>query len=125
MEWESRLDNKRDDGASERDHLTSAQRQIANLPGWRGPKVVVPESPPFPDELDYLYDHFRQLIIGIGANGMGPVQVTWEALHVWRVQMRVTLDPWECLALVRMGFARAAIHSEAMMAKLQKKPGQR
>lgn len=111
-EHQFRLDRKRDDGASERDHLASAQRQIANLPGWKGKKEVVPESPEFPIEIDYVWGWFCELSTGLSSNGMGPAVVTWESLSAWCLMTGTTLDGWEAKALVRIGFARAAIESE-------------
>jgi len=58
---------------------------------------------------------------GIASNGMGPVQVTWEALRAWRVEMRVPLEPWESLALVRLGYARAVIESQQIAASRKAK----
>lgn len=119
------MDRKRDDGASEGDHLRSAQRQIEKLPGWKGKKAeeIVPQSPPFPGDLEYLYGHFGEIIIGTASNGMGPLQITWETIRAYRVEMRVDLEPWESLALVRMGHARAVIESErAAKEAKQKKP---
>jgi hypothetical protein len=35
--------------------------------------------------------------------------VTWEGLAAWCAQMRITLEPWEASAMVRLGVLRANI----------------
>ena len=106
------LDRKRADGSSERDNLESAQSQIKNLPGWKGKKVIVPDAPPFPLALNYLWRYFIEHSMGVSQNGMGPALVTWEGLRAWCELMRITLEPWESLALVRLGQCRARVDSE-------------
>ncbi len=111
-EHEFRLGRKRADGASEREHLDAAQRQIAQLPGWKGKKEIIPEGPPFPADLGYLWELFVGHSLGLSANGMGPALVTWEGLHAWCELMGHELEHWEALALVRLGHLRAVIESE-------------
>jgi len=50
--------------------------------------------------------------MGVSRNGMGPVLVTWEGLRAWCELMRIALEPWESLALVRIGQCRAMVDSE-------------
>lgn len=109
-----RLDVRRPDGSTERDHLEAAQRQIDNIPNWKGNREAVPPSPPFPTQLAYLWRWFVELSMGIASNGMGPAVVTWEALDAWsRSFLRIDLSYWEALTLIRLGNARAVIESEA------------
>lgn len=116
VEHEARLDRKKDDGASEREHLESAQRQIKNLPGWKGTKAeqIVPEPPPIPREIAYLYFLFGEFCFALEQNGMGPAAATWQNLESWAELMRRYLDPWEFFAIVRLCHARAVIHGEKM-----------
>lgn len=102
------------DGAPVGDHLASGARQLANLPGRKKPPPeVIPEGPPFPEELDYLWDWWIQLSRGLPQNGMGPAVVSWLDIQAWRIAMDIgPIDPWEADALVRLGLLRAVVQSE-------------
>lgn len=50
--------------------------------------------------------------MGLAVNGMAPPVVTWESLSAWCGLRKMSIDPWEALALVRLGQARASILSE-------------
>lgn len=102
------------DGAPLGDHLASAARQLANLPGRKKPMPeIVPEGPPFPDELDYIWEWFSDLSRGLFQSGMGPPVVTWEALQAWQALMGIgPIEPWEAETLVRLGLLRAVVQSE-------------
>lgn len=80
---------------------------------------MLPAAPSFPLEIDYVYEWFLTLIIGVASNGMGPTQVTWRDVQAWREQMGLILEPWEAHALVRLGFHRAVIESEKLDEKLK------
>lgn len=73
---------------------------------------VLPDTPPFPDRLDYLWDWFIHLDPGLPVNGWAPVTVTWESLAAWSAVMRVELEPWEAEVLVALGTFRAALQAE-------------
>lgn len=108
-EHEFALDRKLDDGATERAHLESVERQIKNLPGWKGKAKVVPEAPDFPVLIDWVWDWFQQYSFGIAQNGMGPATGTWEGLQAWAMTMRITLEPWEAMTILRLCHTRAQI----------------
>lgn len=110
-EHEFRLSRPLDDGASQRDHLESAARQLKAL-GKTPKEDVVPEGPPFPELLDYLWDWFTSLSLGIGISGMAPPVVTWVDVAAWRQQTGEIVEPWEARALVALGALRAGIAAE-------------
>jgi hypothetical protein len=104
-----------EDGATVRDHGLSAQRQFAKL-GIKPKVAPAPDGPPFPAALAYLWRMFAELVIGLPSGGFGPAVVTWETLRAWCALMRVTLRPWEALALVRLGEVRARVIGDAIKA---------
>lgn len=55
--------------------------------------------------------------MGLACNGMGPSVVTWEGLRAWRLEMGLTLEPWEARTLVLLGNRRAGIDSQALTKK--------
>lgn len=122
-EADFKLDRKLDDGGSERDHLASAKRQIANLPGWKGKKAeeIKTESPEIPDALQYLWDWFRQHCKGLAQNGMGYPPVTWEGLTAWCGLTGVVLEPWEADVMVTLGVLQANTMNEKRRAESKAK----
>lgn len=102
----------REDGASEGDHQASAQRQIAQLRGWKRKPKASPGGPPFPEELDYVWEMFLEHAHGLSAPGMGAPVVTWESLAAWREVGGPALEYWEALTLIRLGLLRASIEAE-------------
>ncbi len=122
-EHEFRNARPMDDGASVGDHLASAQRQLAMLPGRRKPPPE-PNTPPFPEELDYLWDWFLELFQGVVHNGMAEPTVTWEALRAWQIACDIgPIEPWEAKVLVALGSMRARVMSEKAAAEKKNKPG--
>ena len=115
-EYEFRRNRKTVDGATEGEHLESAARQLANMPGRRRRPVaveIVPEEPSFPEELRYLFMWFIEIVSGLTSNGFGPALVTWEAVTAWQRLMDIgPLEPWEVKALVDLGMLRARVHAE-------------
>ncbi len=103
--------------------MASAQRQIANLPGWKGKKQVVPEAPSFPEYVSHIWDWFLEISIGLSSNGMGPALVTWESLQAWRLLTGEEIENWEAKALVRLGYTRAVIEGEKMQKEAKRPPG--
>jgi hypothetical protein len=75
-------------------------------------KSTAPDLPPFPWLLDYLWDWFCQLSMGLTVSGMAPSVVTWEALESWARQMDVELEPREAVLLVELGQLRAQVLTE-------------
>ena len=104
-EHEFRLE-RRSGGATEREHLSNAERQIANIPGWRGPQTALDEAPPFPAELQYLWLWFSEHCWGLQTNGMAVPTVTWQGLAAWCELTDVALAPWEARTMVRLGNVR-------------------
>lgn len=103
-----------DDGAPIADHAASGIRQLANLPGRKKPPPeIIPDGPPFPEELDYIWNWWGQLSRGLPANGMTVPTVSWEAIRAWQIAMGIgPIEPWEADCLVRLGLLRASILSE-------------
>jgi hypothetical protein len=99
------------DGATAAEHTESADRQFKKL-GLKSKKPIVPVGPGFPSAVGYLWRWFDQLSMGLAISGMGPSAVTWEGLYAWSLQMRVELESWEALALIRIGYVRAVVLSE-------------
>lgn len=97
-------------------------RQLALLPGFKKRvEEPVPERPTFPEELDYLWNNFRQISLGMSVNGMAPPRISWELVSAWQTLMRLQLDPWEAETIVYLGALRAAIQAEHIDAQ-RKKP---
>lgn len=121
-EHEFRNAKPMEDGAPTGDHLASAARQFANLPGrTKPPPEFVPPAPPFPDELDYLWAWFGDLYAGLPHNGMSYPTVSWESLRAWQQARDIgTIEPWEARALVQLGLLRANVMAEK--AKVEKVP---
>ncbi len=69
-------------------------------------------SPPFPAQLDYLWQYYCQHSMGLAASGMAPAVVTWESVRSWCALMEIELDPEEALVLVRLGHEAAVATSE-------------
>lgn len=111
------LDRKRADGSSERDNLESAQSQIKNLPGWKGKKIIIPVTPPFPFQVEYLWNWFLEFCWGLKSDGMGPTMADWGDVQDWCAAMRLDLEPWEKRLLVRLAYLRAVIDSEKQQAE--------
>lgn len=82
------------------------------LPGWKGRTRALPEAPEFPEELDYLWDWFHDIMQGSDGGGFAAPRVTWLTLQAWGVITRTVLEPWEADALIRLGCAFAAANNE-------------
>lgn len=112
-EWHFRQARPAADGASQADHLASAARQLAALPGRNRKPVMVDAGPLFPIEIDYLWAAFTELSAGLQANGFAPPMVTWEAIGAWqRLTEFGALEPWEARTLVQLGMVRAMVAAE-------------
>lgn len=96
------------DGATVDDHAKSAARQFEAL-GIKGAAAVAdPESPPFPEPLEYLWTMFMQHAAGLVPVSEGYSRVTWESLRAWRVE----LLSWEADVLISLGNIRANVGAE-------------
>jgi hypothetical protein len=81
--------------------------------GWKKAAAeILPDTPPFPSELSYLWSWYCQHSMGLAANGMSFPSVTWEGVAAWSDLMLVSLEPWEVLTMIRLGNLRANIESE-------------
>lgn len=86
------------------------------------PAPVAPTGPEFPNEIDYLWDWFMQISLGLTPTGFAPPVVTWEAVQAWSLLTECPLEPWEAVALVQLGLIRASIQSEENRRKPQDTP---
>ena len=81
--------------------------------GWKkSAEEVLPEAPPFPLELSYLWSWYCQHSMGVAINGMAPAVVTWEGIGAWSTLMGIRLEPWETMTMIRLGHLRANIEGE-------------
>jgi hypothetical protein len=73
------------------------------------------DLPPFPWALDYLWDWFCQLSMGLSISGMAPAVVTWESLESWARQMDIEVRPREAIVFVEL-------RAQVLMETPKKKP---
>jgi hypothetical protein len=76
--------------------------------------MAVPESPPFPEPLGYLWAWFVQHSMGMASGGMAHPVITWEGLLAWSLQMHIDIEPWEAEVMMSLSCARANVHAEHM-----------
>lgn len=100
----------RKDGATEGEH-SEANERIRRRLGKKGPSNV-PQPPPFPKEVAYLWGWFLEVVQGLPANGMCPSPVAWTDLAAWSGLTGTELCPWEARALVALGDLRARVLAE-------------
>lgn len=103
------------DGAEAGDHIDSAQRQLARMPGRKRPQPngpLIPEPPPFPEPLDYLWQIFELVSMGMPISGMAPAVISWDTLQAWESLTNTALEPWEAQTVVQLSMMRAGIQSE-------------
>ncbi len=114
------------DGTEAGDHFESAQRQLARLPGRKRPKPngsLSPEGPPFPEPLEYLWQWFEEISMGLPISGMAPPVVSWDSLQAWqRLTVAGPVERWEAYTLVQLGMLRAGIQAEANRNNRNKPP---
>lgn len=81
--------------------------------GWKKAAAeVLPDPPPFPSELSYLWSWYCQHSMGVAVNGMAPAVVTWEGVAAWSRLMGIDLEPWEAMTMIRLGHLRANTEAE-------------
>ncbi|MPZ41601.1 MAG: hypothetical protein GEU95_26860 [Rhizobiales bacterium] len=107
-----RLARKQPDGANEGQHRASASEQWLKLGKAKAAKEALPDAPPYPAELDYLWGWFVEIVAGLSSNGMGAAVITWETLRAWCELMRLQIRPWEARALIKLSDRRAVIDAE-------------
>jgi hypothetical protein len=84
-------------------------------------KVEDPQVQPPPEGIEYLWLWFGEIMQGVAANGMAPLQMTWETLRAWKAETLTETMPWESRALIRLGACYANVTAEKI-AKQTKKP---
>jgi hypothetical protein len=97
-------------------------RQLAKLPGFKEPEQPVPQGPLFPEELNYLWDQFQTISLGMSVNGMTPPRISWGVVVAWRDLTQAVIEPWEAEAIVSLGALRAAIQAEHLDSQRKKPP---
>lgn len=110
-EWSFRQTSTLADGAQIGDVLESGHQQMA---GFRIAKaaVVVAPPPPFPLELDFLWEWYIDVSSGLPINGMVAPTISWDTLKAWQDLARIELEPWQAQTLVRLGSLRVSIQME-------------
>lgn len=76
----------------------------------------MPDGPPFPEPVGYLWSWFAEILNGCGSSGWGPPEVTWRDLLAWSMMTGNILMPWESAALIHLSVVYVRVRSE-------KKPG--
>ncbi len=119
-EFEFKNSRREKDGATEGEHKSSAARQMAAL-GWdKSAAEVMPDPPPFPFEVGYLWAWFCQYAKGLPVNGMAPASATWEGVAAWAALMRIDMEPWEANVMIDLGLLRSNVVAEKMNADQKK-----
>lgn len=70
-----------------------------------------------PDELEYLWAHFVEIMNGVASNGFGPTMITWADIAAWCELTVEILEPWEARAIVTLSARRANILAETTETK--------
>lgn len=99
------------DGASQRDHLLQACRQLGKSPQALG--LTLPEPPEPPAEAVHIWHWFHRLSAARGNNGFGYNPLTWADMAAYARFQGVTCTPWEAETLHDMDMAFLAAHAEA------------
>jgi hypothetical protein len=108
------------DGSTEGEQFDSAARQFAALGMTKAAAMASPESPPFPEPLEYIWVWFLQHSMGMASGGMSYPVITWEGLAAWSLQMRIEIEPWEAEVMMSLSCARANVHAEKSAAERKK-----
>jgi hypothetical protein len=77
-------------------------------------ELANPESPPFPEELGYIWLWFSQHSMGMASGGMSYPVITWEGLQAWALLMQIDIEPWEIDVLMNLSCTRANVHAEQL-----------
>lgn len=95
------------DGASQRDHILEACRQLGKTPEELGyPEISLEEKEMrIPDEGLYLWSLFQEASAGRGNNGFGPMTLSWSDIEAWARLTSTHLSPYEVLTLRSMDAA--------------------
>lgn len=77
--------------------------------------------PPFPFELEYLWDLFFEFAAGLVSFGMAPAQASWLDVQAFCGAMQLELEPIERRILISLANLRASIQAEAQASKAKAK----
>lgn len=88
------MDRRGKDGSSLRDHAEAIQQRLGRWPAG------IPQEPPFPLLLTYLWGWFGEVSSGRTTNGLGLNVLSWSDLYAWCSLMRRRPEVWE-LACIR------------------------
>lgn len=72
-------------------------------------KQAMPEAPDLPEQLQYLWGHFVEVLNGVPGNGMGPRAIGWCDLAAWQECAGERLEPWECRTLMALSDKRVEV----------------
>ena len=97
------------DGATAAQHLESGLRQFKALGITPNVVTVSEPAPPFPFQVEYLWNWFTEIMDGVAANGMTVPILTWDNIATWAQLMELDPEPWECRALIRLSNTRAIV----------------
>ncbi len=94
-------------GASQRDHILEACRQLGKTPEELGyPELAFDdEAPLIPDEGLYLWNFFQELSSGRINSGFGPTALSWSDVDAWVRLTSTPLSPYEVLTIRSMDAA--------------------
>jgi hypothetical protein len=100
------------DGASEGEHLGAAAQTLRKIGRGDKARAINEEgAPAFPFELEYLWQTFCDVSLGLAVNGMAVPTITWESLQAYEHLNGAPLEPWERRTLMLLSSARAHVLS--------------
>lgn len=100
------LARRRPDGATEREHLLSVERQTGRRP-------AALDGPMLPADGAHVWASFLELSAGRGSNGFGPNPISWLDLLAWRMLTGVIVRPAEIDAIMALDRAWLARQTTA------------
>ncbi len=86
---------RRPDGATEREHLLSVERQTRRRP-------AALDGPELPADGTHIWVWFLELSAGRGSNGFGPNPISWLDLLAWTLLMGTIIRPPEIEAIMAL-----------------------
>jgi len=97
------LARRRPDGATEREHLLSVERQTGRRP-------AALDGPELPVDGAHVWYWFLELSAGRGSDGFGPNQIAWLDLLAWTTLTGAIIRPAEVEAIMALDRAWLAAH---------------
>jgi len=89
------LARRRPDGATEREHLLSVERQT-------GRRLIALDGPALPADGAHVWAWFFELSAGRGSNGLGPNPISYLDLLAWTVLTGTITRPAEIEAIMAL-----------------------